>query len=337
MLEWIQGTVFKVNDPKSDDPFELHTLDVIDDEQGYLISRVQIPVINAIQDLPAEGSTVLIYRDSSAVYKMAVKVTDPRPISSPIKDQTAKDIIATGERTFLPGEVAFAALGDDSTFLPTQGSTLWLKNSGDAALTSGSYGQCISVNDSTESVDIEGTNVGLQATGNDIATHTLVLETNELGFTSSTWGLANPLTGIFTSGINISSVGSIAIGVFDPVLGISISGFEFNNLLQSTRVTSVSHSVTAARINMAAGVFDVEAGSIGFLGFTSVKGAFGVTGTTDLVGNVDIVGISTFVGNMILPAVANGIITVGGVPGFTGTVATPTSITVVNGIVIAVT
>ncbi len=355
MLEWIQGRVIEVQQPKKDDPFEATTLDVLDEEQGYLIRGVQTPVTVADQSVPTPGSTVLIYRDSTASYKYVLTVNDPRPVTSPIKDATAKDIIDTGEITFEPGERAFQAAGTDKTFIPTPGGTLWLKNSGDALLSSGSKGQCISANDSTESIDIEGSNIEILATGNEIATHSFELNTSVTGFTSSTWGVKNPLTGIFTSGIDIPSTGSINIGTFDPVLGVLISGFGFNNLTKFTSVLSVRHSITAANIALT-GITSIT-GTTSITGATSVTGIFSVTGATTLTGVLSASGLASFTGGAdiqgglavqgatslagVLSVVGAtsflGPIFVGIVPGITGVATAAQTVTFVNGIATLIT
>jgi len=333
MIEWIEGTVTRIERPKEGSDDKRIFLEAAATQEGYPVKKIQLHTKSNFQENVQEGSKILFYRDSASVYKFGMLLSDPVPISSPIWLDAVLDEVTTGEITFQPGEVALRALGDNQEFIPTQGGFLWLTNAGDGLLSSGSLSQAISVNDSSDSVDIIGNNIDISVIGNEVVTHTLTFDTSTVGLTSSTWGLANPLTGIFTSGIHISSVGSISIGTFDPILETSISGFGYNALTQATSIKSTATSITAASISLK-GITSIT-GDTSVIGTASIEGATSVTGNLGVVGNTSLAGNLGVTGIVTLPAIP-GTILVGTLPGFTGTVAPPTSITVVNGIVVAV-
>ena len=323
-IELLEGVVTRVRGPEIGQVTQKILIDALVADQGYEVRGIQVHLKKNFQERMIPGSRILFYRDTSANFKFAMLLTDPPTdlISPPIWVDSIEDESDSGRPTFEDGDVAFSARGRLDAFIPTLGSTLWLKNNGDAFLSSGSQSQKISVNDSTDSVDIQGSDIDISTIGNTVTTHSLTFSTSLAGLTSSTWGLKNPVTGIFTSGINISNVGSINIGVFDPVLGTSISGLGYSFLTQSLTLTSVTTTITSANINLT--------GLLSALGNTSITGSFGVTGNSSLTGNLSVSGIVT------LPAIPSTLF-VGVTPGFTGTVTTPTSITVINGIVTAVT
>lgn len=196
---------------------------------------------------------------------------------------------------FEPGELALRAVGTDATEFPQPGALLWLKNSGDAFLYSGSLTQYISVSDSTESIDINGSSINLESNTNIAAIQAFNITTNSLGLSSSRWGLKNPLTGVFANSISISTVGTINIGLQDPLLGTLLSGISFSTipslsapLVPNVSVIGLSINMTAAQISLTG--LTSFTGNVNIAGATTINGATSITGATSVTGSTSITG-----------------------------------------------
>lgn len=227
MLHWFEGEIISYDDPIGGDP--VHRATVRELTQGVEIRNVQMPLVSSQQNLPKIGSRIAFYRDTAATAKFGILLSDPRPISSPISIETADKAVQDGEPVFNQGEIALSALGDDDGFSSTEGGILWLRNTGDASLISGSYQQKIIASDSTDSVDIQGTNIDIHVDGNVIASHFINMDSQAFtGITSLSLGLRNPTTGVYVTRLKCDQLGAFTLGAEDPVLGTLLSGISYN-------------------------------------------------------------------------------------------------------------
>lgn len=234
MIHWREGEILDVVDPSPGEE-QVYRFSVRELTSGVQIDDVQMHIKDSIMELPGKGSIIAFYQDSAATAKYGFLLSDPRPTGSPIAVETAIKAAQSGEPIFQQGEIAFGALGDRDLFLPAKGARLWLRNTGDGVLFSGSYQQRVVVSDSSDSVDIEGTNVDIYTHGNFLATHAIHIDTNTSGVTSMTLGLKNPTSGVFLSHLNSDSLGGWSIGIPEPTGYINdvLSGFTYDpfNLL----------------------------------------------------------------------------------------------------------
>lgn len=232
MITWYEGEILDYDEPDDkDDPVLRITVREL--TQNIEITNVQMHLKDNFQERPlkktptSSGSTIAFYRDSAATAKYGFLLRDPVPISSPIAIETAILAAQSSDLLFEEGEVAFKARGEDALLTPTPGANLWLRNSGDGLLSSGSYSQRVAVSDSTDSVDIEGTNVDIYSHGNILTTHAIHIDCDSFGVTSLSLGIKNPTTGVFASRLHSDMFGGFTIGLADPVLDTLLSGLSY--------------------------------------------------------------------------------------------------------------
>lgn len=334
MLSWHEGEIIAYEDPlNGDEPVIRCTVREL--TQNIEISGVQMPLRSGQQDKPKLGSIIAFYRDTAATAKFGFLLSDPKPIGSPIAIETAMKAAQDGEKVFVEGEVALSALGDDDGFNATEGGQLWLRNTGDAILASGSYQQRIMASDSSDSVDIQGSNIDIYAQGNLISTHFFNIDTQSFsGITSLALGLRNPVTGVYITRLKCDSFGAFTLGAEDPALGSLISGISYNlvpslplgpfivpevklmsvPLLSQLTVNPLGTSINGPTINLAGPAALVGAsapatlvnilsaltqitGLVDIVGATAITGATFIQGNTAITGAVEITGATTITGN----------------------------------------
>jgi hypothetical protein len=345
-MHWYEGEITAYDDEIGGD--SVHRATVRELTQGVEIRNVQMPLRSSQQDLPRVGSRIVFYRDTAATAKYAFLLSDPRPIGSPISIETAVKAAQDGEPVFNQGEVAMSALGDDDGFNSSEGGQLWLRNTGDAILASGSYQQRVMASDSTDSIDIQGTNINIYTQGNLIATHAINIDTQAFtGISTLGLGLMNPVTGVYVTRLQCDTFGAWTLGAEDPLLGSLVSGISYNlipslplgpfivpeiklmsvPLLSQVTVNPLGTSINGATINIAgaaaitgvaapAGVVNITSAVTQITGAVDILGAVGITGQTSIEGATSIVGATSITG---LTTIA-GLLSI-------GTLALPTVIT----------
>ena len=363
MIQFFEGYVSRINRPQKGASDNSTSLSV-QTTMGFEVQEVQLPITVSRQEQYKIGSKILFYCDSASIAKFVCLLSDPTPVSSPIDRDTAEDEIETGEQTFLPGEVAIQAAGNDDDFPPTEGGLFWAKNCGDVSLYSGTMANQISVNDSSDSVDIFGNTLTIQGTGLLTGTHAFVIRPNLLGATTSTWGYKDPVLDTFISRIEIgdvSSGGAISLGITDPLNLVLLSGISYNPIPGIT--TPLAPQITLRAmiaaseltinplgtkivgptfIGMLEAAFAVVAPVINFSGAFTVEGLstfVGNTltvGATEITGNLFVGGAAEFLGIVSLP-IAPGTLLVGTLPGVTGSFASLSGpVMVTNGIITSI-
>jgi len=237
MIQWYEGIVTKLEKSGPGEPDQGFHVTAISADGSIQASKIQIPIKNSYQEQLQIGSKILFYRDSSATAKFVSLLSDPPPIASPINRSTFFEDILSGEDTFEPGEIAIQAKGKPDDFIPVDGGLLWVKNCGDITLYSGDYAQSVSVNESTNGVTISGNTIDLTLTGTLALTHGITLESNDIGSSGLSLGQRDTLTGSYLSSLKISSLGSIRLGLTEPltellvgpiVPGVLLSGISYD-------------------------------------------------------------------------------------------------------------
>lgn len=371
MMQWYEGEILSYTDPlPGEDP--VIRLAVRELSQNIEIDNVQMLLKSGHQEKPAKGSLIAFYRDSAATAKYGFLIRDALPLHSPIAIDTADLAIQDSELVFNEGEIALSALGSDDGFNINEGGQLWLRNTGDAILVSGSYQQRIMASDSSSSIDIEGTNIDIYTQGNLISSHFLNIATESLvGTTSMALGLRNPTTGIYITRLKCDSLGAFTFGAEDPLLGTLLSGISYNlvpgipsplivpeiklmsvPLLSQITVNPLGTTINGATITLggaatlsssipapAIKVSVISAltsvtGVVSVTGATSITGPTSITGATSITGFTSITGAAAVTGNLNV----NGIYSVANLPGATGVFTTLDlkTVTVVGGIITAI-
>lgn len=343
MLYWYEGEILSYEDPLSGEDSVIRC-SVRELTQNVEVTGVQMPLRVSHQDKPKEGSVIAFYRDSAATAKFGFLLSDPRPIRSPIAIETAEKAAQDGEKVFNEGEVALSALGDDDGFQITEGGQLWLRNSGDAILASGSYQQRIMASDSSDSIDIQGTNIDIYNQGNLITHHFFNIDSEAFtGISSLSLGLRNPITAAYITRLKCDSFGAFTIGAEDPALGTLLSGISYNlvpslplgpfvipeikltavPLLSQIIVNPVGTTINGGVITIAGGaalnaiptpaagvtvlsaLTEIGPGPVTATGNFNVLGVTALNGATTITGNTTVVGaFETTVNTMNLIGVA---------------------------------
>lgn len=338
MIRWYEGEILSYDEPTDkDDPVLRITVREL--TQNISISDVQMHIKDTFQERPPVGSTIAFYRDTAATAKYGFLLRDPRPIASPIANETAVLGALSGTLLFESGEVALKARGTESFPIDTPGANLWLRNSGDGFLISGSFTQRVSVSDSTDSVDIEGTNVDIYSHGNLLATHAIHIDCDTLGITSMSIGLKNPTTGIFASRIKSDIFGAFSIGLADPVTDSLLSGFSYSPvpILPSTilvpeckmvsipltsevKTNPAGTSVTGPIINLISTDTNVSAAAAVNVTspLTTVEGAVVMNGISTVTGSFIVAGDTTLVADDPLLPLINATAGIGGLLSYVG-------------------
>jgi hypothetical protein len=351
MIQWYEGEIVSYNPPGFGANPVLRA-SVQELSQGVQIENVQMPLINGQQvrppsqaDTGGRGTRIAFYRDSAATAKFGFIISDPTPLHTPIQYDTAALESSQNSPVFSPGEVAFAAQGVNTDTTINDGGLLWLRNSGDACLISGTFNQRVYCSDSSNSIDIEGTQIDIYTHGNAIATHFFAIQDN-LGITSLSLGMRNPLTGIGYTTLNCNSDGSFDIGD-----SLGLSGFTYNLVADLPFVTEVPQiSLTSVPLlseliinPLGLTVFGPKIALSGIMtidGATTITGDTSITGDVSIIGDTDIEGLVSVKGDVAITGDIGlvGILSINEVPGFTGSV-TIAGVTLVydSGILIAVT
>jgi hypothetical protein len=300
MITWYEGEIVSYL-PQVETGLGILRAVVRELTQGIEIQGVQMPVINGMQIYPApanpatgtRGTRIAFYRDSAATAKFGFILSDPVPLHSPIVFDTAT--LALEQPNALPfdyGEVALAAAGIDNAAGTNEGGQLWLRNTGDAALLSGSFMQRIVASDSSSSIDIEGTNVDIYGHGNLIATHFYAID-DVLGVTSLSLGMRNPITGIGYTTLECHFDGSFTIGD-----SLGLSGIEYN-LVPSLPFVTLVPQISLTSVPLVSELIVNPKGltvfgpTIDLTGITSIDGATTITGATVITGATAITGVTT--------------------------------------------
>lgn len=359
-IQWYDGTVESIQEPLPDDKMWSCTVIVRRPvaHQGTKVTGVQLPLVTGIQQRVQKGSKVTFYRDSSASAYFGQLSSDPPPISSPITHETAALALEDGEIVFDAGEIALAAGGSEASevsslgMIPKLGGYIWLKNTGDAFISSGNGLQKMDCSESSDAVNITGNNINIQANGNLAFTHAFNIDSDLVGLTSSSWGLMNPSTGIFANRININTAGAITIGLPDPVLDSLLSGFSYNltpgipgplivpeckiksvDLLSEITVNPLGTSINGGLISISGavpltGTVATPAAKVSITSaLTTITGLVDILGATGITGDVSIDGVTTIVGATTI----TGLTTIAGVLSL-GSLAVPAVITPAPGI-----
>jgi len=337
-------------------------------EEPQITVNATIGNLYGLQLVPQKSSKVLVYRTYNDQARIIHVLEDlqPHPIWSFNDSNTTY---------FQAGEVGIQAIGDVNSSVPQDGGSVWCQNSGDVTIYSGSLTQSIAVSDTLQEVNIAGTTVSMATNTSAVATQALTITTDATGLSSSQWGIQNPTTGVFLNSISISSLGTINLGISDPILGTLISGLSYTSVPSISQPLAGLTLIGPGSISLTALEIDLT-GLLSIKGNTTILGALTVTGVTSITGNLGVVGalsISgpvTFGGALSLSGSLNvlgsatiegglsvtgatelvgdtevlggldvtGIYSVAGIPGLTGTFSLGTgTITVLGGLVIAVT
>jgi len=344
MIKWYEGEIVSYN------PSGFQTTPVVrgtvrELTQGVEIQNVQFPLLSANQIRPAVGTKIAFYRDSAATAKFGFIISDPLPIFSPIYYDTAALESEQGATVFDYGEVAMAAAGINTATSFNPGGKMWLRNTGDAMFISGSGVQRINASDSSNSIDIQGTNVDIYGTGNLLLTNFFNIK-NTLGITTLSLGLRNPITGIGYTTLEWNDDGS-----FDMGDSLGLSGISYN-LIASLPLVSEVPQISLTSVPLVSELIVNPLGltvfgpKISLSGIMTIDGATTITGDTDITGDVsitgdtDIEGLVSIKGDVAIDGDIGlvGLLSINEVPGFTGSV-TIAGVTLVydSGILIAVT
>jgi hypothetical protein len=348
MIQWYEGEIIAYTTPIFGQQPRATVQEL---SQGIEIQNVQMPVVNGQQirppsqaDTGGRGTRIAFYRDSAATAKFGFIISDPLPLHTPIVIDTASLEASQNAPCFAPGEVAFAAQGVSTDTQINDGGMLWLRNSGDAALISGSFTQRIYASDSSNSIDIEGTNVDIYSHGNLIATHFFGIK-DDFGVTSLSLGMRNPISGVGYTTLECAADGAFSIGD-----SLGLSGIEYNLVASLPFVTNVPQITLTSIPLISYLVVNTEgtlifgpkiglAGTTEITGDTTIIGKVDITGDTSIVGATSIEGDTSIIGDTTVEGLFGVIglgISVNDIPGVSGTFILPTSITVVGGIVTAV-
>lgn len=331
MITWYEGEVLDYTDPaEGDTPVIRMTLREL--TQNMTITDVQMHIKDNLQEKPkkrsatASGSIVAFYRDSAATAKFGFLLSDPRPIGSPIAIETAIQAAIENSLYFEEGEVALKATGSSDIVDATPGANLWLRNSGNGLLCSGTYKQRVVVSDESESVDIEGTNVDIYTHGNLLTTHGIHIDSDALGITSLSLGLKNTTTGVFLSRLKCDFSGAFSIGAPDPLTDSLVSGFSFTTVPSLPGTVSVPECKLTAAPLLSQLIVNplgttINGPTITLAGAAAVGAAPApaaavniLATTTNVTGAVTVEGISTVVGSSIVAGDVNIVGTVVGTP-----------------------
>lgn len=355
MLNWLEGEVLEVIEPLPGEE-QVYRFSVRELSKGFQIDDVQMHIKDSFMELPQEGSIIAFYQDSAATSKFGFLLSDPRPTASPIAIETAVKAAKDGELVFQKGEIAFGALGNkDNLFFPVKGARLWLRNTGDGVLFSGSYQQRVVVSDSSDSVDIEGTNVDIYTHGNFLTTHAIHIDSNTLGVTSMTLGLKNPTTGLFLSHLNSDTLGGWSLGIPEPtgIINDVLSGFTYNPLnllppgpickitasaepLAGTATSQISVHTLGTTINGVTISIDGPKALLGASIPATLLKTSSLTTTINSLkspGAINIFGLATKLTSTVLTSVGSPIITLGGITPLAPSLISISGLTTVSGII----
>jgi len=331
MIQWYEGEILSIEQGIFG---QMPRATVLELTQGIEIRDVQLPLTSTFQQrLPSQtdtggrGTRIAFYRDSAATAKFGFVISDGLPVHTPIIMDTAALEASQNAPCFAPGEIAISAQGIQTDTTTNEGGMVWLRNTGDAALISGSFTQRIYASDSSNSIDIEGTNVDIYSHGNLIATHFFGIK-DELGVTSLSLGMRNPITGIGYTTLNCNADGSFDIGD-----SLGLSGITYNLVPDLPFVSEVPQiSLTAVPLEsflvvnlVGTQIVGADIGLTGVVaidGDTSITGAVDITGDVSVTGDTDIEGLVSIKGDVAIDGDIGlvGILSINETPGFTGSV-----------------
>ena len=233
-LHWYEGVVTYVNDIDPSTGTRTATITVA--KEGRTIENVQLDQNSNFQTTVTAGDKVCFYADSDATAKFGFKSADGLPHNTPI---WLEFLLGGKKQGFQPGELVLSArgtaqgvqlIGDAGFSDKSKGSFVWLRNNGDGQLVSGDRLQRISVQNSSKSIDIQGTNIDIYAKGNLLTTHAINIDSSLTGFTTLNIGCRNPGSGMWLTRLTCDFDGAWSLGAFDPLLGIQLGGFAYNLL-----------------------------------------------------------------------------------------------------------
>lgn len=277
--------------------------DAITVPQGIPVSNVRVPESRDPVMLDPRTHVLIWILDSFGAIFVS-KLIDPVGTT----DLSRALILQDDGTPFLePGE---------KEILSKSGASIYLQNTGDIHLLSGHHTEKLNISSSDQSVSAEASYVELRGnTGTLGVPLRPVIGVTSLG--TARLGI-EPTTNVLPLKVVLHEIGLKIDG--DIVLRNAASNLHMS-ALGTIDVLGLSLSITAPTTSLTTNL--------------STTGLFTSTAGASIVSNTP-AGVTINTLSLTLPATPLAI-KVGVVPGFTGTVANPTSITVVNGIVVAVT